>query len=605
MAFCTHDNCEEIAVYGHEENEFCGEHKLDGMEITFGDEDYVKYPELFDLNKKLKNKNKVCIWKDCSTQSHFNWYYSNKKMFCNRHKLDGMINIMKSKKENVYECEFDNCNYSTDNKKNLVYHVRTHTGEKPHKCNFSGCTYASSTPQSLLIHKRIHTNYNPYKCDIAECKFVAKTSCALTVHKRIHTGEKPYKCDHFGCKFAAASSSNLNKHKHTHTGEIPFSCTFDDCNYSTADKSHLKIHLLTHTGEKPHKCTYPGCEYNSITHGNLVVHMRTHTGEKPYVCDFPDCDYTATTSSSLIIHKRRHVGEKPYCCNFIDCKKSFVDKGSLRKHLRIHNDEKPHICDFPGCNFKFSESGALTNHKRTHTGEKPYACNFPDCDYAAAQLSTLLIHQRIHTGEKPFVCDYPECDYASTQSGHLLYHKNALHSFEGIRKHKIQEQWIAKILEENNIKFKREHCIDFTCFEDADKSYARVDFILDHCKGGIMILEIDENQHRFGEYSVFCDIARMTKIIESLTLIGNNLPTLFIRLNSNGFQVNGRTTKCLKRDRAERLVNLIKNFKFSEDSPPFQIQYMYYDIINNNKLKIHDDPDYNGFVKSCCLEPII
>lgn len=95
----------------------------------------------------------------------------------------------------------------------------------------------------------------------------------------------------------------------------------------------------------------------------------------------------------------------------------------------------------------------------------------------------------------------------------------------------------------------------------------------------------------------------MSKIVESLVTGGNSLPLLFLRINSNGYKVDGITKRCTKKVREQVLLDFIANWEFNENSPFFQIQYMYYDV-NNGKLAIHDDPDYCEAVKKLCLKPI-
>lgn len=383
-----------------------------------------------------------------------------------------------------------------------------------------------------------------------------------------------------------------------------FHCNYENCNTSFTRKDYLDNHIrIKHTGEKPFKCNYEDCTAKFSQRNNLTVHIRTHTGEKPYICDYEGCVARYAQKNDLNKHKRRHINDRPYKCNYQDCNASFIVKNHLNTHIRIHNNEKPFICDFTNCDAKFSHKSNLTAHKRTHTGDRPYTCDFEDCDSRFTRLDHLIIHNRIHTGEKPYKCEEIYCDYEASTKNAIHKHKQSIHSINGIMRQKRQEQWIANILKSADINFKREHRINFECINDMDTSYARIDFVIDYCKNGIMFLEIDESQHKFGKYNIYCDLARMSKVIESIRLSQNTLPLLFIRLNSSDYKIDNITKKTTKKLRAERLIKFIQEFEFKNNNNDVQIQYMYYDM-NDNEISIHNNEDYNEFFKNYCLPPI-
>lgn len=174
-----------------------------------------------------------------------------------------------------------------------------------------------------------------------------------------------------------------------------------------------------------------------------------------------------------------------------------------------------------------------------------------------------------------------------------------MHTPEGQARQKKQEHRVARALDNAGIEYKREHHIDFRCIGDIDGAFARVDFLI-IAHGKIVFLEVDETQHKFGYGNVSCDMKRMSKITESLALEGNTMPIVMLRYNPDGFSVDGKAVKKLKKVREAELVSLLKDPTadvFSCDQP-LVIQYLYYDM-SGEVPTITLDPDYNENIAMC------
>ncbi len=375
----------------------------------------------------------------------------------------------------------------------------------------------------------------------------------------------------------------------------PFVCREPGCTFRSRWKYNLKIHRLTHTREKPFKCDYRNCQKSFAAASSLAVHERVHTGERPYICDYDDCGKAFKTSGALRDHGRTHTKERPYVCG--ECQRKFSQSSNLAKHMRTHSGDRPHVCPHPGCEQAFAQSGTLIAHQRAHTGERPYRCKHTGCDFAASQATHLVAHGRTHTGEKPYKCCFPQCEAVFTTKTHLNEHSKRIHSELGGQRQKRQEERIAKALRAAGVHFKREHHVDTSC---GGGTFAREDFVIDHAPGGLISLEIDENQHG-GQ--VGCDLKRTQDIRNALMISGNTLPRLLIRYNPDAFCVDGLRRTVPKKERERCLVDIIKSFSFSQ-APDFRMLYVFFDAhtTSNGLLPdAFDDPDYFEDYKNTCL----
>ncbi|KAL3311438.1 hypothetical protein Ciccas_009985 [Cichlidogyrus casuarinus] len=90
-------------------------------------------------------------------------------------------------------------------------------------------------------HQRTHIR--PEKqLECSECNFVTEYKHHLEYHLRSHAGQKPHKCDK--CNYRCVNKSMLNSHMKSHTNIYPYRCL--DCNYATKYCHSLKLHLNKH-----------------------------------------------------------------------------------------------------------------------------------------------------------------------------------------------------------------------------------------------------------------------------------------------------------------------------------------------------------------------
>ena len=448
--------------------------------------------------------------------------------------------------------------------------------------------------------------------DEVEASDVASTATTTTAAKlfafvkakaKARIRSKNHLCNEAGCGKAFGSSTTLKNHSYTHSGKRQFPCTYESCDKTFSQKANRNKHLLTHTGDKPFTCTYEDCDKAFAQKITLDRHMRTHTGDKPFPCPYDGCDLAFAQKGHLNNHLRTHTGERPYTCPYEGCDKAFAQKIDLTTHLRTHTGDKPYTCPYEGCDLTFAQKSALTTHIRKHTGERPYTCPYEGCDKAFAQKSALTTHIRRHTGEKPYTCDVDGCTKAFVVSSKLHVHIQRHHNATYVARKKVAEERVRTRLLKEGWKehfgdtlplvgyFKRELRIDFTCL-DPNSSYGRIDFVI-WTPGGLVFLEVDEHQHRFGYHAeLSCDMKRMNQVMASLTLeLGDARPHVYwLRYNPNAWHLDEETQRVPTAEREDRLMAYLAAVNLTE---PLQVGYAYYDTYMG-ELEVLQNEDYHS-----------
>ena len=214
------------------------------------------------------------------------------------------------------------------------------------------------------------------------------------------------------------------------------------------------------------------------------------------------------------------------------------------------------------------------------------------------------------------VCQHTLCGFTALTQSALIKHEKAVHSKEGIARRKKQEQRVNNALVaagytasiSNNATplpgfFHREQHITFECLGEEGHKRAFIDFVITLANGALVFLEVDDGQHRFGAYSIRCDLKRMALTQESLVIDGSlHCGPTFLRYNPGAYRVGGQLQKIPKKMREEALVEHLRQLGEQPELLPqgaIQIQYCYYDKFTPSCLSpmICMDVDYDNYFR--------
>jgi uncharacterized C2H2 Zn-finger protein len=352
----------------------------------------------------------------------------------------------------------------------------------------------------------------------------------------------------------------------------------------------------------PHACGR--CDQTFATNQTLARHVNAvHDGLKPHACK--QCGKAFSQKGSLATHVTRvHSTIRPHPCR--ECDMAFVTSCDLDRHITaVHDKLKPYACGM--CDAAFPTRGNLTLHvAAVHSGLKPYPC--PQCGESFSQKTNRDRHvAAVHDGARPYACT--DCDAAFAQKGNLAAHVAAWHTMGAVIRRKKEELRVQDSLEAGgfvysaipgdstplSMHFNREHTITFKCMGG---TWARIDFVVTLHNGSIVLLEVDEKQHRFGYGEVSCDMRRMGRVIESLRVGGYIGGIRFLRYNCDAFKVDGKLVKVPKNVREAALLGVLHTWGAEPplDDGMVTISYCYYDRKHaaSTQPLVVDDPDYHA-----------
>ncbi|XP_054161020.1 probable serine/threonine-protein kinase DDB_G0282963 [Oppia nitens] len=112
------------------------------------------------------------------------------------------------------------------------------SGSKSRKYKCKQCEFVATCKQEFWDHSKAHIKSEKL-LTCPKCNFVTEYKHHLEYHLRNHFGSKPFKCAK--CNYSCVNKSMLNSHMKSHSNIYQYRCA--DCSYATKYCHSLKLHL--------------------------------------------------------------------------------------------------------------------------------------------------------------------------------------------------------------------------------------------------------------------------------------------------------------------------------------------------------------------------
>ena len=300
------------------------------------------------------------------------------------------------------------------------------------RCNV--CLKVFRNQRNLMLHMRFHTGYRPHECHLCQKKFFRNDS--LQKHLEKNNAKKPLECPECPEDFSLCSQLRAHVKKcHPETYHSGYElqeavgilryAKRAECQQSEVEESPSRTQ---NKGLQVDDNMLPRCGICKKTfreQKNLTAHMRYHTGYRPHKCLL--CQKRFFHSSGLRRHLKNNNAKKPLEC--LECLQDFSLCSQLKAHVKKCHPEMYHSGyeiqeavgiwrDAKRAEVQWSEveeRPSKTQNKDLHIDEVSPKCS-KHLDRSPEKESVALVHQdkcrsqqdrqssRRHNSDVPFQC---------------------------------------------------------------------------------------------------------------------------------------------------------------------------------------------------------
>ena len=288
---------------------------------------------------------------------------------------------------------------------------------------------------------------------------------------------------------------------------------------------------------------------------------------------------------------------KDYCKT---CKKLCQHQGCTSTQAYIEGGNRG-FCSKHGGYPLCQHQGCTTPQKYREGGKRGFCVKHGGSPLCQRQGCTTP-QQYIEGGNRGFCIKhggYPRCKcttFSVKKVGLMCSYCDPILSEKKKKRMKTKENQIAKFLQKLGLKYERECSIKFDCFDTTGGTKScRLDFVIytEHC---IIILEVDESQHRHGGYTMLCENRRTIAILGCQMFDAHCRKILLLRYNPDDFKILGEKQQVKQVNRLEMLRYMITEYK---PVKLVEIHYLYYDMDEEYNPNIINEPEYNQQLREC------
>lgn len=259
-------------------------------------------------------------------------------------------------------------------------------------------------------------------------------------------------------------------------------------------------------------------------------------------------------------------------------------------------------CPSADCSFSHKLQRKVNEHvKRVHENHRPHTCS--QCDKAFKTTEKLRVHtEGVHEGKKRFACT--QCSFETYHK--QVYQKHMSNGHAPLQAARGEQHANTVIVDGQRARNQTqlnvvnkfatafpdlhdEYRID--CLAGAIKPYVRVDAALFRSPTVVVLLDVDEKQHRdTSKYSVASECERMQDAHAAICHTFQRA-VMWIRFNPDTYTVNKFRVDTSLDERVSVAIQAAQTFIASATPDAFNIAYVGFDVVDG-QAEMTTHPDY-------------